>query len=101
LVSWLEEAGGAGSAPAGLYLRSFGGTQPAIPPARIVALQNDAVGRIFPRLAPVREETGAPPQVLAAYTRPGDAPRIEILRLTLPGAPALAAARGTGRAPAL
>jgi hypothetical protein len=100
LVSWLEEAGGAGSAPAGLYLRSFGGTQPAIPPTRIVALQNDAVGRIFPRLAPVREETGAPPEVLAAYTRPGDAPRIEILRLTLPGAPALAA-RGTGRAPAL
>ena len=100
LVSWLEEAGGAHSAPAGLYLRSFGGAQSPLAPTRIVALQNDAVGRIFPRLATVGDPAGGPPQIVAVYTRPGDAPRIETLLVTLPGEHALAAAgtaeRGSG-----
>lgn len=81
VVSWLEGAGSHG--PAGLYLSEYSGARRLLAPTLVSAVENDAVGRVFPRLALVGGGRQEPPRVILAYVCPGESPHVETLLLTL------------------
>lgn len=88
LIAWLESATSAAGAPAaGLYLRQLSSPGSATAPVLLAPIQNDAVGRVFPRIALVKDFGATPAQIAVAFTRPGGTPHLETLLVTLLRAP--------------
>jgi hypothetical protein len=85
LITWLESASADAGAPAaGLYLRQVSAAGEKSAPTLIAPVLNDAVGRVFPRIALVKDFDTTPAQILVAFTRPGATPHIETLLVPVP-----------------